>query len=101
MMHHLRESVRNWRTSTAGAGALIFAVADLVTQFHNSDWDANRLGADVLAIITGLGLVSARDGIVSAEEHHEDRERLTEHGREIDKVAEVAEVAAVAAGVKP
>lgn len=59
----------SWRTSAAGAGALIFAVADLIVMFHNKDWDGNKLGMDVLAILTGLGLVSARDNAVSVQAH--------------------------------
>jgi hypothetical protein len=78
MMHHLKEAVRNWRTSTAGVAAVVYAIADLIVMFHDSTWDAHRIGVDVMAIMTGVGLVSARDGVVSAEEHHEDRRDIRE-----------------------
>ena len=76
MMHHLKEAVRNWRTSTAGVGAVVYAIADLIVMFHDSSWDAHRLGVDAMAIATGLGLISARDGAVSVEEHREDRREM-------------------------
>lgn len=62
-------TLSSWRTTLTGASALIFAVADLIVMFHNKDWDGNKLGVDVLAILTGLGLISARDNAVSVQEH--------------------------------
>jgi hypothetical protein len=59
----------SWRTSLTGAGALVFAAADLITMFHNKDWDSNRLGVSVMAILTGLGLISARDSAASVQAH--------------------------------
>jgi hypothetical protein len=66
-MHFLHLS--SWRTSLAGAGALVYAAADLITMFHNKEWDANRLGASVMALLTGFGLISARDSAVSMQAH--------------------------------
>jgi hypothetical protein len=37
--------------------------------FHNKDWDSNRLGVSVMAILTGLGLISARDSAASVQAH--------------------------------
>jgi hypothetical protein len=50
-------------------GALVYAVADLITMFHNDDWDANRMGVSVMALLTGLGFISARDNAASVQEH--------------------------------
>jgi len=66
-MHFLNLS--SWRTSLTGAGALIYALSDLVVMIHNKDWNGPQLGTDVVAILTGLGLLSARDNAASVQEH--------------------------------
>jgi hypothetical protein len=83
MRLYVKEAFRNWRTSTMGVGALVYAVADLIVMLHDSTWDGNRLGTDILAILSGFGLISARDGRVSAEEHHEDRQDIRELKEEV------------------
>lgn len=49
----------NWKTSLAGAGVILGALADLAT--HLSTGNTSTLGADLMTILSGLGLVGAHD----------------------------------------
>lgn len=90
-MHYL--NFASWRTTAAGAGALVFAIADLVVMVHNKEWDGNKLGMDVLAILTGLGLVSARDNAASLQAHAVQAEEIAQNAVQVAEVKADAVVA--------
>ena len=50
----------NWKTSLAGAAAVLGALADMVTAASNGQI-SGHLTADITAIITGVGLIFAKD----------------------------------------
>ncbi len=75
--------LKNWRTTTLGAGAIMTALADFLTQLASNDWDFTRLQADLLGLITGVGLVFARDAVVSEKEHHEERQKIAKVAAEV------------------
>lgn len=52
--------MKNWKTTAAGAAAILGALADLATQ-ASTNWDMTRLMADGTAIATGVGLLFAKD----------------------------------------
>jgi hypothetical protein len=89
----------SWRTSLAGAGALIYAAADLITMFHNKEWDPNRLGASVMALLTGFGLISARDSAASVQAHAVQKVEIAQNQTAIADIQQVAEVAAAHAAI--
>lgn len=84
-MHNL---LRNWRTSGAGIGAILVALGDIINQIVNKDFDAQRFGADIAALITGFGLLAARDNKVSVEEHEHDRRWIKENHEEVQQLKE-------------
>jgi hypothetical protein len=51
----------NWRTTAAGAAAILGGLADVATQIATVHPDPTRLWADGIAIVTGLGLIGAKD----------------------------------------
>jgi len=66
MFSNLKISVfGSWKTSFAGLALILGAVADVVTQLSTGALDLNRLWADVTGIITGVGLLFAKDGNVT------------------------------------
>ncbi len=89
--------LNNWRTTIAGVAAILAALADVLTQIVNKDWDSTRFTADLTGLITGFGLIFARDAVASERDHHIDRVAI---GAALEKTAEVkAEVNKVAAKV--
>lgn len=50
----------NWKTTAAGIGAILTALADILTGVGHGTITAN-LTADVTAIIAGIGLIVAKD----------------------------------------
>lgn len=65
----------NWRTTLAGLGGLAAAVGVIITNVINAfdsdpltlaDWDA--VGVAIGAVLLALGLVRARDDVVSTEQ---------------------------------
>ena len=93
MFGTLRTRLVSWRTSAVGAGALVYAVADLITMYHNEEWDANRIGVSVMALLTGLGFISARDNAASVQAHEVQAVQIAQTA---DNVAEVQADAVVA-----
>jgi len=85
---------KSWRTSAVGIGALVYAVADLVTMYHNEEWDANRIGISVMAILTGLGFISARDNAASVQAHAVQAVALDVAIAKADDAQEIAKEAA-------
>lgn len=61
----MKSFLTNWKTTAAGAAAILGAVADLLTQASTKTWDMNRLLADGAAASAGLGLIFAKDGNVT------------------------------------
>lgn len=61
----LKNIVANWRTTTAGAAAMLGAVADVLTQVSSGHYDPERLKMDALAFVTGLGLALGKDANVT------------------------------------
>lgn len=87
----------NWRTNLAGAGALVYAVADLIVMFHNKEWDSNRLGMSVMAILTGLGFIAARDATASVQAHQEQQRAINMNAVGLAQVKQEAVAAKVEA----
>jgi hypothetical protein len=54
----------NWKTSAAGAAAVVGAIGDVLTQVSTGHWDGSRLIADWTAISAGVGLLFAKDASV-------------------------------------
>ena len=61
----MKSFLTNWKTTSAGVGAILAALADFLTQVSTKGIDPNRLGADLMGIITGIGLIMAKDGNVT------------------------------------
>lgn len=57
-MNHL---TTNWRTSCLGAAAILGALADALHQLGTGTFDPVNLKADGLALVTGWGLLMAKD----------------------------------------
>lgn len=55
----------NWKTTAAGGATILGALADVAHQFATGTWDGNRLLADATALVTGIGLIFAKDGNVT------------------------------------
>lgn len=60
----LDKLLTSWKTSAAGAGLILGALADLATALGQGHASSN-LEADVAAIITGVGLLAAKDSNVT------------------------------------
>lgn len=56
---------KNWKTTVAGAAAVLGAVAHLLNGFANGDWSMSSLTTDMTAISAGIGLLFAKDGNVT------------------------------------
>lgn len=61
----LKSILANWKTTSAGTGSVLLAVADILRQVATKQWDVALLYADVMAIAVGLGLISAKDASVT------------------------------------
>ncbi|SRR6266550_31120 len=82
---------KNWRTTFMGVAAIMAALADIVSQIAQQDWDSTRFGADVTGFFTGLGLIFARDAVASEEDHRKDRMALASTAFVATEAAVVAE----------
>ena len=51
--------MKNWRTTTAGIAAILTAVGDIAHGI--STGNLSNLQTDILAIVTGIGLIFASD----------------------------------------
>lgn len=51
--------LQNWKTTLAGTGMLLGAIAHLLTALSNGD--TSTIWHDYLAIIAGWGLIAAKD----------------------------------------
>ena len=51
----------NWKTTLAGAGTILAALADIATSASHGTVSPN-LATDLTGILVGLGLVAAKDG---------------------------------------
>ena len=57
--------MKSWRTTTAGIAAIVTALASAAAAVANGspvDW-----GAAIAAVLAGVGLITARDNLVSSE----------------------------------
>jgi hypothetical protein len=54
----------NWKSSSAGFGTILAAVADILTYAGKGQLTPN-LVADILGISTGIGLIAAKDSSVT------------------------------------
>ena len=61
----MKNFLTNWKTSAAGAAAILGAVADVLTQASTRSWSMERLVADFAAASAGVGLIFAKDGNVT------------------------------------
>ena len=61
----MKNFLANWKTSAAGAAAILGAVADVLTQASTRSWSMERLVADFAAASAGVGLIFAKDGNVT------------------------------------
>lgn len=51
----------NWKTTLAGAAAIMTALGDLFTQFAAGNLGSGAIEKDALAIVVGVGLIFAKD----------------------------------------
>jgi len=61
----MKSFLTNWKTTTAGAALIFAGLGDLLTQLSAGSWDGTRLMADITGIISGAGLIFAKDGNVT------------------------------------
>lgn len=54
----------NWKTTAAGVGAILTGLSGLV-HLVNPDVPGPDLGTSVVSIVTGIGLIVAKDGNVT------------------------------------
>lgn len=57
--------LKNWKTTASGTAAVLTAVGALMNMATSGHWDANLLGADIIGIVTGIGLILGKDFNVS------------------------------------
>lgn len=55
----------NWKTTAAGAATIATALGIILHMAATGMWDAPTLGATIMGVATGLGLVAAKDGNVT------------------------------------
>jgi hypothetical protein len=60
-MPTLNHITTNWKTSALGAAAILGAAADGLHQLGTGSFDPVALKADALALVTGWGLLFAKD----------------------------------------
>jgi hypothetical protein len=53
-------ALTNWKTTAAGAAAILTALADMATALSHGSISGN-LSADIAGILAGVGLVFAKD----------------------------------------
>lgn len=58
-------ALTNWKTTVAGVAAILGAAADALTQVSTGHVDPTRLYGDAIAVVTGWGLIVAKDGNVT------------------------------------
>jgi len=51
----------NWKTTSAGAAAFVYALGDVTHQLYTQQWDTARLHSDAVAILAGIGFLFAKD----------------------------------------
>lgn len=56
----------NWKTTAAGAAAILTALADMATALSHGTISGN-LSTDVTAILAGVGLLFAKDASTSSK----------------------------------
>jgi len=61
----LPKLLMNWKTSLAGAAAILTALGDVLTQLGSGNVGSGAIEKDLLAIIVGVGLLSAKDSNVT------------------------------------
>jgi hypothetical protein len=54
-------NMTSWKTTAAGVGAITTAIGIIAHMFATDMWDANQIGAAGMGIMTGLGLLFAKD----------------------------------------
>jgi hypothetical protein len=57
----MKSALTSYKTTAAGAALILGAAADVLTQLSTGNWDMVRLQADGLALVTGAGLIVAKD----------------------------------------
>lgn len=57
--------LKNWKTTLAGSAAVLTALGHLASMLSAGQLDPNTLGADIIGIVTGIGLIFGKDANVS------------------------------------
>lgn len=68
------EKFSSWRTTFLGISMILTGVGDLMVQVFSWDFDAGRVGADVMGIGTGIGFILTRDAAASRAQHREEHD---------------------------
>ena len=61
----LAKMLVNWKTSLAGAAAVLTALGDMLTQIGSGNIGSGAIEKDFLAIVVGVGLLAAKDSNVT------------------------------------
>ncbi len=51
----------SWKTTAAGIGVITTAISVIANMFTTGVWDPSQIGTAVMGIITGIGLLFAKD----------------------------------------
>jgi hypothetical protein len=57
----LANILKNWKTTSVGAAAFVYAIGDVITQVTTQSWDISRLHTDAVAIMSGIGFILSKD----------------------------------------
>jgi hypothetical protein len=53
--------MKNWKTTAGGIGTIVTAIGIIAHMLSTDMWDANQLGTAVMGIVSGIGLIFAKD----------------------------------------